>query len=54
MKLTAKQKLQIAKNILLELLMELLAFIMAPIALLFCDKESKNLPKWAIHRRVKE
>ncbi|QCD44462.1 DUF7338 family protein [Campylobacter mucosalis] len=48
MKLTTKQKLQIAKNILLELPFELLAFIVVPIALLFCDKKSKNLPKWAI------
>ena len=47
MKLTAKQKLQIAKNVAVEIPLEILAFFVVPIALLFCGKESEKLPKWA-------
>ncbi len=47
MKLTAKQKLQIAKNVAVEIPLEILQFLVVPIALLFCGKESKNLPRWA-------
>ena len=47
MKLTAKQKLQIAKNVAVEIPLEILAFLVVPIALLFCGKESEKLPRWA-------
>ena len=47
MKLSLKQKLQILKNVAIELPIEILHFIVAPIALLACDEKSKNLPKWA-------
>lgn len=47
MKLTAKQKLQIAKNVAVEIPLEILQFLVVPIALLFCGKESEKLPKWA-------
>lgn len=47
MKLTKKQKLQILKNVAVELPIEILHFIIVPIALLFCDEKSENLPKWA-------
>jgi hypothetical protein len=47
MKLTAKQKLQIAKNVAIEIPLEILQFLVVPIALLFCGKESEKLPRWA-------
>ena len=45
MKLTAKQKLQVAKNIALEIPVEILQFIVVPFALLACNKDSETLPK---------
>ncbi|ORI07419.1 hypothetical protein A3835_07645 [Campylobacter concisus] len=47
MKLNQKQKLQILKNVAIELPIEILHFIVVPIALLVCDEKSENLPKWA-------
>lgn len=47
MKLTAKQKLQVAKNVAVEIPLEILQFLVVPIALLFCGKESEKLPRWA-------
>lgn len=47
MKLTKKQKLQILKNVAIELPVEILHFIVVPFALLACDEKSENLPKWA-------
>jgi hypothetical protein len=47
MKLNQKQKLQILKNVAIELPIEILHFIIVPIALLACDEKSENLPKWA-------
>ena len=47
MTLTFKQKLQAAKNIALEVPVEILQFIIVPLALLACDEKSENLPKWA-------
>lgn len=47
MKLTIKQKLQVAKNIALEVPVEILQFIVVPFALIGCKKETENLPKWA-------
>ena len=47
MKLTKKQKLQIARNVAIEIPLEILQFLVVPIALLFCGKESENLPRWA-------
>ena len=46
MKLSLKQKLQILKNVAIELPIEILHFIVVPIALLACDEKSENLPKW--------
>lgn len=46
MKLNQKQKLQILKNVAIELPIEILHFIVVPIALLACDEKSENLPKW--------
>lgn len=47
MKLNQKQKLQILKNVAIELPIEILHFIVVPIALLACDEKSENLPKLA-------
>ena len=47
LKLTLKQKLQVLKNVSLEIPMEILHFIVVPFALLACKKDSENLPKWA-------
>ena len=47
MKLTAKQKLQILKNVVVEIPLEILQFLVVPIALFFCGKESEKLPRWA-------
>ena len=46
-KLAAKQICQVITNIIIELPFEILAFIIVPIALLFCKKEDEHLPKWA-------
>lgn len=48
MRLTQKQKLQILKNVAIELPIEILHFIVVPIALLACDEKSERLPKWAV------
>lgn len=47
MKLNQKQKLQILKNVAIELPLEIAHFFIVPIALLACDEKSENLPKWA-------
>ncbi|WP_103640306.1 DUF7338 family protein [Campylobacter concisus] len=47
MKLSLKQKFQILKNVAIELPIEILHFIVVPIALLACGEKSENLPKWA-------
>nr|DAT43275.1 MAG TPA: Envelope protein [Caudoviricetes sp.] len=47
MKLNQKQKLQILKNVAIELPIEILHFIVVPIALLACDEKRESLPKWA-------
>ena len=47
MRLSQKQKLQILKNVAIELPIEIMHFIVVPIALLACDEKSENLPKWA-------
>ena len=47
MRLNQKQKLQILKNVAIELPIEILHFIVVPIALLAGDEKSENLPKWA-------
>ena len=49
MKLTTKQKLQVAKNIAIEIPIEILQFLVVPIALLFCNKDSENLPDRRAH-----
>lgn len=46
-KLTTKQICQILTNIAIELPFEILAFIMVPIALLFCKNGDEHLPRWA-------
>lgn len=45
--LTLKQKLIVAKNFIIELPMEVLAFIVVPIAVAFTKKDDEHLPKWA-------
>lgn len=47
MKPTFKQWLTVARNFAIELPLEILAFFVVPIALLFCGKESEKLPRWA-------
>ena len=47
MKPTFKQWLTVARNFIIELPLEILAFFVVPIALLFCGKESEKLPRWA-------
>lgn len=47
MKLTLKEKWFVFKTAITEIPMELLTFIVVPIALLFCKKEDQRLPKWA-------
>jgi len=47
MRPTLKQWLQVAKNVAVEIPLEILQFLVVPIALLFCGKESEKLPKWA-------
>ena len=45
MKLTAKQKLQIAKNVAVEIPLEILQFLVVPIALLFAKESDDHLPR---------
>lgn len=45
MKLTKIEKLRILRNFLIELPIDLLAFIIVPIALLWCKKDDERLPK---------
>lgn len=45
--LKSKEILQLITIISVELVLELLAFVVVPVALLFCNKQSKRLPKWA-------
>lgn len=47
MRISKKQIYQIIKNVIIELPFEILAFIIVPIALLFCKKEDERLPRWA-------
>ena len=47
MMLKSKEILQLITIISVELVLELLAFVVVPVALLFCNKQSKRLPKWA-------
>ena len=47
MKLSLNQKLQILKNVAIELPIEILHFIVVPVALLACNEKSENLPKLA-------
>lgn len=42
-----KELLQLFCIVVIELPLEILGYIIAPIALLFCDKQSERLPKWA-------
>lgn len=42
-----KELLQLFAIIIIELPLEILGYIIAPIALAFCNKQSKHLPKWA-------
>ena len=45
MMLKSKEILQLIAIILVELLLELLAFVVVPVALLFCKKDDEHLPK---------
>lgn len=47
MKLTLREKLIVLKNIAIEIPMELLSFIVIPIAVAFTKPEDEHLPKWA-------
>ena len=42
-----KELLQLFAIIIIELPLEILGYIVVPIALLFCNKQSEHLPKWA-------
>ena len=42
-----KELLQLFAIIIIELPLELISWLIVPIALLFCDKQSESLPKWA-------
>ena len=44
--LKSKEILQLIAIILVELLLELLAFVVVPVALLFCKKDDEHLPRW--------
>ena len=46
MMLKSKEILQLIAIILVELLLELLAFVVVPVALLFCKKDDEHLPRW--------
>ena len=45
--LSFKQISQVARNFAVEIPIEILQFLVVPIALLFCGTDSENLPKWA-------
>lgn len=45
--LNNKEILQLARIILVEILLEVLVYIVVPLALLFTKKEDNHLPKWA-------
>ena len=47
MKLSLKQKLQVLKNFIIELPVEIAHLVVVPIALAFCKKEEEHLPRWA-------
>lgn len=47
MKLTTKEKLVVVKNIAVEIPMEILSFVVVPIAVAFTKKEDEHLPRWA-------
>ena len=42
-----RELLQLFAIIIIELPLELISWLIVPIALLFCDKQSERLPKWA-------
>lgn len=42
-----KELLQLFCIVIIELPLELISWVVVPIALLFCNKQSKRLPKWA-------
>ena len=42
-----KELLQLFCIIAIELPLEILGYLIVPIALAFCDKNSEHLPKWA-------
>ena len=55
MKLTAKQKLQVAKNVAIEIPLEILQFLVVPIALLFAKESDDHLPRcfcWLLRNRI--
>ena len=45
--LNFRELLQLFCIVVIELPLEMLGYIVVPIALLFCDKQSERLPKWA-------
>ena len=45
--ITKKEWLLVLRNFLVELPIEILAFIVVPIAVAFCKKDDQKLPKWA-------
>ena len=46
MMLKSKEILQLIAIISVELVLELLAFVVVPVALLFCKKDDEHLPRW--------
>jgi len=42
-----KELLQLLVIVIVELPLEMLGYIVVPIALAFCNKQSEHLPKWA-------
>ena len=42
-----KELLQLFCIVVIELPLELISWVVVPIALLFCDEKSEHLPKWA-------
>ena len=44
-----KELLQLFCIVVIELPLEILGYIVAPIALLFCNKQSEHLPKWVCY-----
>ena len=45
--LNFKEFLQLLAIVIIELPLEILCYLIVPIALLFCNKQSEHLPKWA-------